>query len=87
MPADYDRLDIKQAFARYFQSLAELAGIETQGTSQVRLTGLSDVAHKFGRESSELRDAKEMMRLSVDVSPPRCPRQAGHKLTEIVARP
>lgn len=82
-----------EAFARYFQSLAELASIETQGTTQVRLTGLSDIAHKFGRESSELRDAKEMMRLSVDsvvtshsgkvafvLAPPsHRPSQKGHK--------
>ena len=57
-----------QVYATYMNSLAELASAEQSGTSHVRLTGLREIARRFGHSSEEFTKAKEMMRLSVDVS-------------------
>jgi len=55
-----------EVYAAYMNSLAELASVEQSGTSHVRLTGLREIAHRFGHSSEEFTKAKEMTRLSVD---------------------
>lgn len=51
------------------ESLSSLAAVQDGvETGYVHLTGVPRIAHKFGRDSKEVQQARDMLRLSVDVS-------------------
>lgn len=57
-----------EAFEPFLQSMAQAASAQENNGGSVHLTGIPQLAFRFGKDSTEVQQAKEMLRLTVDVS-------------------